>query len=546
MIKAGSWWAQAPGQVLLALMFLIALSVFLTSPRVLLSEQAWGQSIDPSSEDTKSSSLSLDWKAEPGGDTSAPRDAPFRKLLNQPAANLSHFERYGEFFIGENLFNRRWFFSTQSGNQKSDGLGPLFNANSCLGCHVNGGRGHVPSGRGPTEASPAVIKIAYSWLSSQSLGRFPLPRQEPHPYYGFQIQDHAVPQVRAEGDIKLSFSYEKRAGTLLRKPHIRVENLGYGPLDEERVALSLRVAPAITGLGLVEAIDEEDILSWADPFDTDGDGISGRASWVPTVGYYGHGGRGHDLRLGRFGWKALHPSLKAQNLEAFFIDMGMNSPQHRDSFGDCRIRQKSCVFEALVDTKRDFEARQRRKPMTIQTRPITQESNNWDVDQNAIDMTVYYTQVLAPLKRQRSSSQDQEGPKQKRDRQKGGQLFLSLGCAGCHRPSYVTGDDHPRKILREQRIYPFSDFLLHDLGPGLDDGLERPHSRSSEWRTAPLWGLGVVQKVNPEAGFLHDGRARTVREAILWHGGEARDARQRFEDLSEEQEKALMEFLWSL
>ena len=465
------------------------------------------------------------------------------KVFNHSSGGMPHSDQTGDFALGESFFIRDWVFSQEEG-KGSDGLGPVFNAPSCVGCHVKSGRGEVGGGEGygALRAMPAVVQLGYElysfWLSG---GRYPMNQRRGDPVYGLQLQDQAMPGVPVEGRLFLDYSYHRellKGGqkVVLKKPQTRIQNLGYGPLSV-KTQLSLRIPPALIGLGLVEAIAAEDILALEDVFDSDGDGISGRAAWVPVTHYFGVAG-GHDLKLGRFGWKADHASLLEQNLQAFFQDMGMNSPIHRPFQGDCQRPQKECFAVEAQDRARKRKVLEK---IALENRIDIERITQWEVLPEVEEKTLFYTQSLAPPLRRIS-----DDPHIAKRQKEGEQIFREIGCDSCHRPSFRTSDHHPRPYLRDQEIYPYSDFLLHDMGEDLDDGLVTPHAHSSEWRTPPLWGLGLIQFVNPQAGFLHDGRARTLEEAILWHGGEGTSSKERYRELSSDQRRALLEFLTSL
>ena len=487
----------------------------------------------------------------PGGSTTY-LGAHDEDVFSQPSANMPNFDVVGEFALGQSFFFRDWVFSTGEA-RASDGLGPLFNAPSCISCHVRGGRGGAQAADDYSQDAAAVVSstvqlselrhagIADGQAPLVARGVFPLHVRSPDPTYGFQLQDRALPTVPVEGAFALSYKLHREirqqdAVTWLYQPQIRVMGLGYGAMSRG-VRMSLRIAPALIGLGLVEALRAEDILAAEDAFDEDGDGISGRASWVPAQGYYGTQGS-HDLRLGRFGWKADHSTLREQNFMAFFQDMGMTSPFHRASYADCRPVQWQCLQADREDGERHRKFLQQKK---ARRSGVGLREVSWNVDSEVEEMMLFYTQSLAPL--QRRLPADASSAQRQRE---GEVVFRDIGCHGCHRPSFRTGKNHERSFLRDQQIYPYSDFLLHDMGPGLDDDFATPHASSAEWRTAPLWGIGLMARVHPAVGFLHDGRAHTLEEAILWHGGEAAASAESFLQLSAAQKIALLEFLASL
>jgi CxxC motif-containing protein (DUF1111 family) len=287
----------------------------------------------------------------------------------------------------------------------------------------------------------------------------------------------------------------------LRRPVYEFVDLGYGPLDAE-IMVSPRTAPFVFGLGLLAALDESTVLSRADPDDADGDGISGRANRVWDR-------REQRVALGRFGWKANQPSIEQQTAGAFLGDIGLTSPLFAEE--NCTPAQAEC-----------------------QAAPNGGEP---EVDQNKIDAVTFYGRFLAvPARRDVSDAEALRGEA----------LFASLGCAQCHVDTLVTGTVADAPALSEQRIHPYTDLLLHDMGPELADDRPDFEADGREWRTPPLWGIGLIETVNRHTLLLHDGRARGFAEAILWHGGEGEAAREAFRTLPREDRAALVRFLESL
>jgi len=442
--------------------------------------------------------------------------ATSRKLVNQDAfshfsANLS-FAEEETFKLGNALFRKLWV-SSPSSTQASDGLGPLFNARACQSCHLKDGRGHPPEGA--TDATSMFLRLSRAPRTpqEQDLIKSKAILNLPDPVYGGQLQDLAVPGLKAEG--RMVIDYEDFTIVLgdgtevpMRRPTYSVTELAYGPMDVT-TTLSPRVTPAMIGLGLVEQIHPADILALADPDDADGDGISGRANIVrdPATG---------ALALGRFGWKAQNPTIRAQVASAFSGDIGISTPDHPDPWGDCTEAQADC----------------RAAPRGVQ-----QRLGDTEAPDPVLDLVTFYSQHLAvPARR------DVDDPEVLR----GKEMFHALGCAGCHTPKFVTRKDAPNKALAFQLIWPYSDFLLHDLGPAMADWQPVGDARGGEWRTQPLWGIGLTQTVSGHTFFLHDGRARNLTEAILWHGGEAEAATEGFKALPKSDRDALLRFLESL
>ena len=437
---------------------------------------------------------------------------PDGNAFSRFSQNLS-FEQQADFHIGDSLFTKLWVSSPAS-TQASDGLGPLFNARSCQSCHLKDGRGHPPAHPGDSAISmflrlsvPPRTEAEFAALASRAMLRIP------EPTYGGQLQDLAVPGLQAEGRMVIDYTEEEMVladGMVvrLRRPSYSVASLGFGPMDPD-VMLSPRVAPPMIGLGLIEAIHPGDILAGADPDDRDGDGISGRPSWVID----NHTG---DLALGRFGWKASNPTVRQQTAGAFAGDIGISTPEAPAAHGDCTDRQTACLA----------------MPTGVQTR-----LGDTEAPDPVLDLVIFYSSNLAvPMRR------DVEAPEVLR----GKALFNDLGCAACHRPSYVTRRDAATDAHQFQLIWPYSDFLLHDMGEGLADNRPVGDASGREWKTPPLWGIGLTETVNGHTQFLHDGRARSLLEAVLWHGGEAETARNRVVDLGTADRDALIRFLESL
>jgi CxxC motif-containing protein (DUF1111 family) len=444
-----------------------------------------------------------------GAGTSKKR--PNQDAFSQSSGNIT-FEEEGTFKLGNALFRKLWV-SSPSSTQASDGLGPLFNARACQSCHLKDGRGHPPEGS--ADATSMFLRLARTAetvgeekaIADRAMLNFP------DPVYGGQLQDLAVPGLAGEG--RMAISYEEIPVTLgdgtklsLRMPRYSVEKLAYGPLDP-KTTLSPRVTPQMIGLGLVEQIHPADILAGADPGDRDGDGISGKASIVRD-------GKSGELTLGRFGWKASRASIREQTAEAFVGDIGISNPDVPKPRGDCTDGQAACLA----------------MPIGVQER-----LGDTEAPDPVLDLVTFYSQNLAvPARR------DMAKPEVLR----GKQVFYEAGCASCHTPKFVTSRDAPNKAQKFQLIWPYSDFLLHDMGDGLADGQQVGDATGSEWRTPPLWGIGLTKTVNGHTFFLHDGRARNLAEAILWHGGEAQAARDRFADLQQADREALIKFLESL
>jgi CxxC motif-containing protein (DUF1111 family) len=439
-----------------------------------------------------------------------------RKRVNQDAfsqssANIT-FEEEGTFKLGNGIFRKVWV-SAPSSTQASDGLGPIFNARACQSCHLKDGRGHPPEGLADTTsmflrlARQAETDEEKAAIADHAVLNFP------DEVYGGQLQDLAVPGLPGEGKMEISYTEQPvtlKDGTVvsLRKPAYAATGLAHGPLDP-RTTLSPRVTPQMIGLGLVEQIHPADILARADPGDRDGDGVSGKAAIVRDK-------QTGALTLGRFGWKASAPSIRQQTADAFAGDIGISTPEVPHHWGDCTEAEADCL---------------------VMPSGVQQRLGSVEAPDPIMDLVTFYSQNLAvPARR------DINDPAVLR----GKQLFYESGCVSCHTPKFVTRRDAPKKAQSFQLIWPYSDFLLHDLGDGLADGQQVGDATGNEWRTAPLWGIGLTRTVNGHTFFLHDGRARNLTEAILWHGGEAAKARDAFAALAGADRDALIKFLESL
>jgi CxxC motif-containing protein (DUF1111 family) len=448
-----------------------------------------------------------------------------RNVLTHAAGNMGPGGETS-FQLGSALFEKLWV-SSPSSTQASDGLGPLYNARACETCHVRDGRARSPVGEGSV-GKGSTPGLVLQLSTAHHAGHSHVMAVDP--VYGRQLQDSGVPGLPGEGRVSIRAEPQPvhLAGgetIILQRPVYGIEDLAYGPMEGD-TRLSPRLAPAMTGLGLLEAIHPDDILAHADPQDRDGDGVSGRASLLP-------GASGDTPVLGRFGWKAQAASVRAQAAMAFATDIGISTSDVMKPQGDCTDRQPACL--ALEDG--------------VQPRLGTSEA-----PEPVLDLVAFYARHLSvPARRDVGAPAVLAGKR----------LFSEIGCATCHVPKFVTRRDAVEPAAAFQLIWPYSDLLLHDMGAGLADrtladralgNLELAHDDSRdvgedlarEWRTPPLWGIGLAGTVDRRAGFLHDGRARTLTEAVLWHGGEAQAARDRFVSLDAADRRALIAFLESL
>ncbi|MGI9279551.1 MAG: di-heme oxidoredictase family protein [Endozoicomonas sp.] len=437
----------------------------------------------------------------PGGDTSV--TIAGRNAFSMPAGNMKVTRRL-DFNVGNSFFRNPWVASPSSTTAR-DGLGPLFNTNSCQNCHIKDGRGHAPNNNDLNKVS-LLMRVSLPATADTDSQVLLTQGSVPHPVYGSQIQDFALPGSVPEGRVQVRYEYSKvilKGGEKveLRKPHFSITNPGYGPLPDN-LLMSPRVASPMIGLGLLEALTDSSLLTYEDPDDRDDDGISGRANRVWDL-------EQNRTVMGRFGWKAGQPNLKQQNAAAFNSDMGITSTLFMEE--NCSESQTSC---------RDL---------------LTSEQP--EISDKILKKVTFYTRNLAVPVRQEAKNKVVL---------KGKKLFNNIGCAACHIPSYKTPRLKDQPEQSDQLIWPYTDLLLHDMGEELAD--HRPEFLASgvEWRTPPLWGIGKTHEVSIEATFLHDGRARTLKEAILWHGGEAQAARDRFVAMDKKQRSALLKFIGSL
>ena len=409
------------------------------------------------------------------------------------ARNLDN-ELRRTFEVGDSFFNQNWVTAPAS-TEARDGLGPTHNAQSCSSCHSHDGRGKPPD-----NADDPVRGLLLRLSITSANG----PLDEP--VYGGQLQDRSIAGVPAEGRIAISYEevpgqYPDGTPYTLRRPAYGIEELAIGPIHPE-VQISPRVAPVTFGMGLLEAIPEDRVLELADPKDENGDGISGRANYVWDVVQ-------GKLTLGRFGWKANQPTVIQQAAGAFLGDIGITSSLFPDE--NCPVEQEAC----------------RRSP----TGGAPQIS-----DARLEKVTIYVQTLAVPAMRNTEDKAVKQGAR----------LFVESQCSACHTPRHETGETHALEPLRSQVIFPYTDLLLHDMGPGLADNRPDGLPSGTEWRTPPLWGIGLVDTVNGHTMFLHDGRARSIEEAILWHGGEAESSKNYFTGLTREERQALIKFLESL
>jgi CxxC motif-containing protein (DUF1111 family) len=428
-----------------------------------------------------------------------------REAYAQPLPSLT-YKQQGIFMAGRGHFNRRWvIFGVAAGDW---GLGPTFIADRCSACHVGGGRGAPPSKR-TEQLSSMLVRISLPGMDEHGA-----PRVVPH--YGDQLQNRALQgqsfelsysdkPVPEEAHIYLDWLESNvvladETVINLRQPVLRIENLNFGALPDD-TQLSLRIAQPIFGMGLLEAVPEQTLREIAAR--QQAQGFNGRMNIVWD-----------DINkrpaLGRFGWKANQPGVRQQIAAAFLGDMGVTSSLYTEQ--NCPPPQDLCLHEVPGN-----------RPELI------------DPDWN--DLEFWTLGLAVPAPRDQASAEIQRGAK----------LFSDAKCDVCHMPTLRTADKFERlPQLAQQTFSAYTDLLLHDMGDDLADGRPDFAAGPRDWRTPPLWGLGLSQVVSDSSALLHDGRARNVTEAIMWHGGEAAASREAFTHMTKDQRAALVAFLMSI
>ena len=371
------------------------------------------------------------------------------------------------------------------------GLGTVFNNKSCIACHPSDGRAARPDDI--NDFSGFFLRT-----SIPGVGAHNGPNSVPG--FGTQIQNQAIFGLAPEAEFEVTYietevTYPDGKSVFLRKPVYNLKDT-YIPMPSNAM-FSPRIGPPVFGLGLLEAIPEADILVLADENDIDNDGISGKPNYVWDEEF-------QETRLGRFGWKANTPSVMIQSAGAYNGDMGVTSPL---------FPTETCAGQSNCSNLGDDP----------------------EITQQVLDDVVLYLRTLAV-----PAPRDLEGVA------KGKELFTTIGCASCHTPRMKTGNYPGIPAISNQIIYPYSDMLLHDMGFGLADNRPDFLANGQEWKTRPLWGIGMTELVNGHTHFLHDGRARGFEEAILWHGGEAEQAKENFKQLSQDERQEVIDFLKAL
>lgn len=459
---------------------------------------------------------------------------------------------------GDANFETAFTTAPNSAHPELDGVGPVFNNQDCNSCHQRDGRAStvvVPAGQdrvllgsaagiflrmsiddgqcdAPVAANNYCNNVGVDGFGTQLFHRGVLRARE-----DWNAEVDALPFV-GQAHVYLSYEYstltyadgstvelKKPLFTIERPYDVSADNQGNSALLQADVRYSPRNGMPIFGLGLLELIPEQAILVLADENDANNDGISGRANWVfdPIKA------RDNDplpVSLGRFGWKASTPSVRVQSLGALRGDMGITNPLFpEESIAGTALHESYLARTGYVDTGSD-------------------DNGEPEASQAFADEVVFYAETLAVPARRNVDDKSVVA---------GAVLFDKINCTGCHTPDFVTGSGDllvggvaAADSLKNQHIYPFTDMLLHDMGEGLADNRRDFMANGNEWKTRPLWGIGLTKTVNPAAGFLHDGRANTVEEAILWHGGEAQQSKADFMALNATERQSLIDFVMSL
>ncbi|MFT2092024.1 di-heme oxidoredictase family protein [Paraglaciecola sp. 2405UD69-4] len=423
------------------------------------------------------------------------------------------------FWTGFSLFRDPWVIAPSSTKDR-DGLGPLFNTRSCISCHSRGGRGPAPE-QGISSPTAMVIRLGLKDSVDKSLS---FHDTETFKNYGEQIQPRAINTIHTsrlpepltpEAKLKLEYDLIKDTypdGTQyeLRKPHYELVDLAYSDIPDS-IGLSPRFSPIVYGAGLLDAISEQDLLAQEDINDLDQDGISARYNRVPLIKLYLSSELQPDATkgVGRFGHKAKHPSLGQQIAAAFRDDIGITNSWYPEE--SCTQIQHKCAIASELGQHSSIEIPDKLLALVIDTNQF----------------------MAVPPARNLTSEKAQAGR----------EIFYQAGCATCHTPSYTTAANYPVAALANQKIWPYTDLALHDMGQGLADGVTENDASGQEWRTPPLWGLGAQKIFRKQPLYLHDGRARSVEEAILWHGGEAQSSNTYFKKLSKIERQQLVAFL---
>ena len=444
-----------------------------------------------------------------------------------PGAAVTGMQKMN-FWTGFSFFRDPWIASPSS-TKSRDGLGPLFNTRSCISCHDAGSRGPMAE-VGESMPTSLVIKLGvrdkfddsnHQTKKSKSIDKLTLV----DPNYGDQIQPrgllfrHPKLEHAPKGEALLKLSYQTidgryADGTLyqLSKPKYQLTKMAYGDLADH-IGLTPRFAPNIFGAGLLDAIHVDDLLAQEDIDDNNRDGISAKYNRVLNIAT-------GTVDIGRFPFKAKHPTLAQQIAAAFRNDIGITSrlfPTESCTEQQIICQQTARLGESSIDNNH--------------------HQTSFEISDKLFSLVVSFNQLLGvPPARNLTTEKVL----------KGREHFYQLGCQQCHTPSYRTDKNYPVEVLADQLIWPYSDLALHDMGEMLADNVKEDDANGQEWRTPPLWGIGLQKSTTKQQRFLHDGRANSISEAILWHGGEAEQVQKKFTQLTSNQRQELIRFLQAI
>ncbi len=412
------------------------------------------------------------------------------KQAFKQAFKLNHDEE-DIHILGRSFFTIPWS-QAPSVTTARDGLGPLYSANTCIHCHPNNGAG-TPMKNGFISRS-LVMRLSIPNTQNMDDDLIEKNGFVPEPTYGGQLSLHSNTNTPFEGRISLNYKniilkYEDNSTCKIQKPTYSINKLQYGEFDKN-VNIAPHIGLALIGLGAIEMIEEKDILAKEDIYDKDKDGISGKANWV-------YNPESNTTELGRFTWKAAAATVKQQAANAAHNDMSLSNPIYPGD--NCTDKQVECL-------------------------KANQGIHDFDLPMYRLDAIAFYLKTLR-IPRERKTANFAKGKK----------IFNSLGCVKCHTSEYKLSDGNT--------IKPYSDFLLHDMGDALSDGHTMFKASANEFRTPPLWSMGLYEKASGKMALLHDGRARNIEEAILWHGGESTSQQGAFKALNKQDRNYLIEFL---
>lgn len=415
---------------------------------------------------------------------------PSKKAFTIATSNLSN-EEIDSFMLGKSFFRIPWV-EAPSATTARDGLGPLFNSNTCISCHPNNALGSVYNKNNISR--DMVVRLSIPNTINDD--KFKKMGFRPEPNYGAQIAINGTRAVPFEAKLNIKYTnkyetYSDGQTVILQKPEYSLYNLNYGPLDK-KVIISVRKAPPLVGLGLLELLSDEEILKNEDKNDLNNDGISGKANIVYSIQH-------DDYRIGRYTYKASAPSVIHQSAAAFHNDMGLSTNYFPNE--NCTKTQKACL--------------------------------NAVKSRDAIDVPDYRLKAVAFYLKHLKV------PKRKITQKEGEKLFTDISCVKCHISSFKTTNN----LI----IKPYTDLLLHDMGEDLSDGRSEFNAKPREWRTPALWGIDSYSKaIGKKVDYLHDGRAKSIEEAILWHDGEAKNAKEAFKQLDQISREQIIKFIKEL